>query len=222
MTFFPELLSTAASRDVYHLNLFSACHLISLAMAYAFIQHENAKSSQLLRCFLLLMFQFLVLARLKNFQVLLTTLFVVSCFKRFQSCVYEKFIFIFVEICKTFSFSFGLKPKSLLCMQQKCNKCEELWMIINVFIHVHRAREREKTCFDDFISYGQLTAQLYTVICWQAGKMLCFLWLESFMCKIHFIVVVFFFNCALAVHRLSSIYIFKLLSIIIRCKSLWL
>lgn len=100
------------------------------------MQHENAKSSQPLCCCRSLIVDDSILrgfARLKNFK---------TFFRRF--CLREMFfihrdmqnIFVF------FSTQFG--TAAWHAMQRKCNKCEELWLIINAFIHVHRDRKERK------------------------------------------------------------------------------
>jgi hypothetical protein len=77
---------------------------------------------------------------------------------------------------------FCLRKKLLLCLRRKmqnifvffrpeteiaalhATKVQQVRRTLNAFIHVIRERRGRETCYDDFISFGQLTAQLYTVI----------------------------------------------------------
>lgn len=179
----------------FNIKRLSAFLFVSLHFATAF----NMKMPNHLNCCCcLLMFQFKLLARLKLKSAVVFAFFL----KRFLKFLFMKCLAAEKKY-KTFSFSFGLKSKLLLCMQQKCSECEELWMIMNAFIHVHRAKDTEKpVLMTSFltVSWLRTTVHRHLLTCWENAAL--------FICKLYV------FLQLRAEQRLSSICILKSLFII--------
>lgn len=211
MAFFLSLFKNSSEvKDVYQLKLFFTCHFISLAMA---CMHSSWKCQIISTASLLLL----------NVDV---SIWSVGTFEEF-----------WVENADDFC---GILPSSLLskvsvlCLREMFfhrnmqNIFVFFWLEIEIAVlHATKVQQVRKTLDDYKYIYScasragekpvLMTSFLTvnwlhnsTVVCWQAGKMFRFLWIEAFMCKIYSIfVVVVDFNCSLAVQRLSSIYILK-------------
>jgi hypothetical protein len=111
------------------------------------------------------MFQFGVLARLKNFELKMLTIFLNFSALKGLHVLFTTLFFAFHRNMQNIFVFFWPENEIVALHAAKVQQVRRTLDDYKCIYSCASRAEKRKTCFDDFISYGQLTSQLYTVIC---------------------------------------------------------